>query len=152
LTRIEATHPDKLIAFVGYDFLNFRDRIDTHKRTRARWERLHRPAPVELNEMIWRLNQMLQEVVAKHPKVKFIDVMGLTKDRFEDQPTMWEPSPEEGMWKDGMHLTRSGNAELARICIETAYKDRLIPLRDAKNRLIVPTGDRPRLPSPKSFH
>jgi lysophospholipase L1-like esterase len=141
LTRLETSHPDKLIAFVGYDYLNFRDAIGTHKRTLARWERLKRPEPVELNEMMWRLTQLLQEVVAKHPGIAFIDVAGLTKERLGADPSIWEPPPREGMWKDGMHLSREGNAALARYCLEEFYWDRVMPLRDAKGRIIHPTGD-----------
>ncbi len=143
LTRLETSHPDKLIAFVGYDYLNFRDAMATNKRTHARWERLHQPEPVFLNEMMWRLTQLLQEVVAKHPGVVFVDVTGLTKSRLGADPSMWEPAPIEGMWKDGMHLSREGNAALARHCLETVYWDRLMPLRDSHDRIIYPTGAPP---------
>lgn len=142
LAELVAAHPDKLIAFVGYDYVNFRDFRAEHKRTQQRWEDLGQPEPVDLNEMSWRLNQLQQEVVAKHSGVLFIDTLGLTKGRLAADSSFWEPSPRLGLWKDGMHLSREGNAELARLCLDSAYRDRLMPLTDSRGRLIRPTGAR----------
>lgn len=140
LGTLVARYPDKLVALVGYDYLNFREARHTHARTQRRWEELGEPTPEELNRLMWELNEVHRAVAAKHPGVLFIDVLGLTKRRFGLEPDMAEPSPVEGMWKDGMHLSAEGNAALAMHCLEVAYGQRLMPLRDARGRLIVPTG------------
>ena len=92
--------------------------------------------------MSWRLNQLQQEIVARHPGVMFVDVLGFTKERLGANGSFWEPSPRDGMWRDGMHLSREGNVALARYCLDMGYRERLMPLRDARGRLIPRSSDR----------
>lgn len=142
LAELERKFPDKLIALVGYDYLNFRDLRADHRRTQQRWEDLGRPEPVELNRMSLKLNEVQREVAARHPGVIFVNVLGLTKERLDPGSPLSEPSPREGLWKDGLHLSRQGNAALARRCLDAGYRERLMPLRDFRGRLIVSTGSR----------
>lgn len=141
LSYLEETYPDKHIALIGYDFLNFRDTRLQNKRTERRWEKLGEPDPITLNELSWRFDQLQAEVVRKHPGVVFISYLGRTKERLGVAPSLWEPTPEEGLWKDGMHLSRKGNADLARYCLDHAYAEWLFPMVDARGRPMVPRLD-----------
>jgi lysophospholipase L1-like esterase len=147
LSELTTTYPNKLVALVGYDYLNFSEVRFDYARTQERWEELGRPSAAELNEMSWRLNQIQQEVAARYPTVVFIDCLGLTKERLAANESFSEPSPRAGLWKDGMHLSRDGNAALARLCLDSGYREKLFPLRDARGRVIRPTG---KLPSPRA--
>lgn len=138
LHHLGATYPDKRIVFVSYDYINFRDTRADNKRTQARWEQLGQPEPIEMNEMMLRLNQLQQETVAKHPGVTFIDYVGQTKEYAGVLPTMQEPTPHEFLWKDGMHLSREGNKKLAEYCIEEVYDPWLFPLRDVRGGVVLP--------------
>lgn len=138
LTHLEQAYPDKHIALVGYDFLNFRDTRERSELTMGRWIHLGRPSPLELNEMMVRLNDLQKEVAAKHPKVLFIDYIGQTKERLRVRPNIREPNPEAGMWRDGLHLSAEGYRDLARYCLEQAYRDWLMPLRDVRGNVVAP--------------
>jgi len=150
LARLQERYPDKHIALVGYDFVNLWDTQDTNARTYERWKRLGKPDPVELNAVMWRFNLLQSELARRHPNVTYIDYMGQTKERLARRRTLWEANPQAGLWKDGMHLSSEGNRDLARYCLDVAYRDWIMPLRDSHGRVIEPrkrTYDRePRRP------
>ncbi len=141
LHHLEQKYPGKHVVFVSYDYINFRDTRSNHKRTQARWEQLGQPEPVEMNHLMSRLTELQQEVVQRHPGVTFIDYVGRTKLLAGAPSNLLEPTPAAFLWKDGMHLSREGNTRLAEYCLDQAYKEWLLPLRDVRGQVILP--DRP---------
>lgn len=141
LTHLETAYPDKHIALVGYDYINFRDFVGRSHLTRARWERLGKPTPLEMNTLMQRLNELQRDLVQRrHPNVAFVDYMGQTRKRLRMEHDLSEPNPEAALWRDGMHLSVEGNTDLALYCLDAAYRAWLFPLRDIDGNVIAPAN------------
>lgn len=145
LFHLEQTYPDKHVVFVSYDYINFRDTRNQNKRTQERWDKLGEPDPLEMNRLMLRLTELQGEVARNHPGVTFIDYVGRTKQIVGRPANLAEPTPAAYLWKDGMHLSREGNTWLAEYCLDQAYRQWLMPLRDVRGHVIRPAR------SPRSF-
>ncbi len=93
-----------------------------------------------MNTLMQRLNELQRELASRHPDVVFIDYLGQTKERLRMEPDLNEPNPEAALWRDGMHLSVAGNTDLARYCLDAAYREWLFPLRDVAGNPIAPAN------------